>query len=207
MHENINQIIEAALFAAGEPLSVDKLSQLFEESQRPSIADIKAVITEITEFYQGRGVELSEVGTGYRFQAKSEFAPWLQRLWEKRPPRYSRALLETLSLIVYRQPITRGEIESVRGVAVSTHIMKTLMERGWVKIVGHKDVPGKPALFGSTKQFLDYFNLKSLSELPPLQELINIEELEEKIGMQLTLAVDNNEDESNEVKEIAEVTE
>ena len=192
LNKDQNNIIEAALFAAGEPLSVDKLGQLFEEFERPSTQQIKSSIAQIMESMEGRGVELIEVGNGYRFQAKADYAAWLQRLWEKKPPRYSRALLETLALIIYQQPITRGEIEDVRGVAVSTHIMKTLQEREWVKIVGYRDAPGKPALFGSTKQFLDYFNLKSLDELPPLQDLVDFEELEQKLGQQLELGLETD---------------
>jgi segregation and condensation protein B len=181
------QIMEAALFAAGEPLGADKLAMLFEEHERPDAKTIKELLEELSASMQERGVELKKVASGYRFQAKQEYAASLQRLWEKKPPRYSRALLETLALIVYRQPITRGEIEDVRGVAVSSHIIKTLLEREWVKIVGHRDVPGKPALFGTTKKFLDDFNLAKLSELPPLQELVNLDELGEKLGLNAEL--------------------
>jgi len=187
--ENLLQIVEAAIFAAGEPLSIDRLLQLFPNGERPPKAALREVLQQIAEFYVDRGVELIEVGSGYRFQARADYASSLQRLWEKKPPRYSRALLETLALIVYRQPITRGEIEDVRGVAVSTHITKTLLEHGWVKIIGHKDVPGKPALWGTTKQFLDYFNLKTLSQLPPLEDLVDLDELEKKLGMQLNFEV------------------
>ncbi len=183
--DNIAQILEAAIFAAGEPLPISKLTQLFPRSERPSKKQLRDVLKAVAETYQDRGVELVEVGNGFRFQARADHAAYLQRLWEKKPPRYSRALLETLSLIVYRQPITRGEIEDVRGVAVSTNITKTLLEHGWIKMIGHKDVPGKPALWGTTKQFLDYFNLKSLSELPPLEDLVDLDELERKLGMQL----------------------
>jgi len=199
-HENMDQIIEAALFSAGEPLTAGRLQQMFAWAGRPSIDDIKAAITRITEAAEERGVELVEIASGYRFQAKAEYAEFLQRLWEKKPPKYSRAFMETLALVVYRQPITRGEIEDVRGVAVSSHIMKTLQDREWVKVVGTKDVPGKPALFGSTKQFLDDFNLKSLSELPPLDEIMNVEALEEKLGMQFNLE-DAQDKESTEASE------
>ncbi len=193
-YDNIKPILEAAIFAAGEPLTADKLTQLFPEEARPAAKEIKAALVELAESYHDRGVELVEVGRGYRFQAKADYAEFMQRLWEKKPPRYSRALLETLALIVYRQPITRGEIEDVRGVAVSSNIIKILSEREWVKVVGHKDVPGKPALYGTTSEFLDYFNLKSLGEMPPLQELVNLEELEAKIGEKLgeQLALDVN---------------
>jgi len=189
-YKNIDQIIEAALFTAGEPLTAERLQQMFAWEGRPSITDIKASIESIAEQSKERGVELVEVASGYRFQARDAFAEFLQRLWEKKPPKYSRAFLETLALIVYRQPMTRGEIENVRGVAVSTNIMKTLQDRAWVKIVGTRDVPGKPALFGTTKQFLDDFNIKSLSDLPPLQEIMNVEALEEKLGVQFNLVVD-----------------
>lgn len=183
-------IVEAAILAAGEPLSVAKLAELFEEDERPSNAEIREAIEILQAACETRGIELTQVASGFRFQVKQDNMPWLRRLWEKRPPRYSRALFETLALIAYRQPITRGEIEDVRGVAVSTHIIKTLQDREWVKIVGHRDVPGKPALFGTTKAFLDYFNLKSLKELPPLQELIDLDELEKRANQQLELPME-----------------
>lgn len=185
--EERKYIIEAALFAAAEPLNVERLQQLFDGRSRPSVSDIKATIAELTTDYEERGVELQRVASGYRFQAKTKFAVWLQRLWEKKPPRYTRALLETLALIAYRQPITRGEIEQVRGVAVSTDIIKKLLEREWVKVVGHRDVPGKPSLFGTTKAFLDYFNLKNVADLPPLQDLVDFEKIEQRLGEQLPL--------------------
>lgn len=188
--EKIQHIIESAIFAAGEPLSVEKLLQLFSEEEGISSQEIREILKALTETYQNRGIELVEVSSGFRFQAKSEYATWLQRLWEKKPPRYSRALLETLALIVYRQPITRGEIEEVRGVAVNTNIIKTLLERNWIKIVGYKDVPGKPVLYGSTKAFLDYFNLKKLSDLPSLPDLVDLEALEKQLDMQMSLGVE-----------------
>lgn len=177
-------IIEAALFTAEEPLSADKLAQLFDEGARPSVPEIRAWIESIQAFYQDRGVELVEVASGFRFQAKTNTAEFLKRLWEKKPARYSRAFMETLALIAYRQPITRGEIEDVRGVSVNPQIVKTLLERNWVKIAGYRDVPGKPALLATTKEFLDYFNLKSLKELPPLSELVDFELLEQQLGLQ-----------------------
>lgn len=185
--EDRKHIIEAALFASAEPLNVERLQQLFDEHSRPCVPDIKAIIAELTEDYQDRGVELQHVASGYRFQAKIKFAAWLQRLWEKKPARYTRALLETLALIAYRQPITRGEIEQVRGVSVSTEIIKKLLEREWVKVVGHRDVPGKPSMFGTTKTFLDYFSLKSLSDLPPLQDLVDLDKIERQLTEQLAL--------------------
>lgn len=197
-YDNMKQILEAAIFASGEPVTAEKLTHLFPEQDRPNKKTVKKYLVEIAESYYDRGVELVEVGSGYRFQSKSDYAEYLQRLWERKPPRYSRALFETLALIVYRQPITRGEIEDVRGVAVSTNIIKILLEREWVKVVGHKDVPGKPALFGTTKQFLDYFNLKNLGEMPPLRDLINLDELEKKLGEQLALDVGGKLQQSNE---------
>jgi len=185
--EDRKLIIEAALFASAEPLSADRLQQLFDGRSRPSIADIKAIISELVEDYKDRSLELMQVASGYRFQAKPTFAENLQRLWERKPPRYSRAFLETLALIAYRQPISRGEIEQVRGVSVSTDIMKKLLEREWVKIVGHREVPGKPAIYGTTKEFLDYFNLKKLSDLPPLQELVDFDQIEKQLNEQLPL--------------------
>ena len=193
-YDNIDQIIEAALFAAGEPLTAERLQAMFGWAGRPAIQDVKDAIERIEQACSLRGVELVKVASGYRFQAKADYAPFLQKLWEKKPPKYSRALLETLSLVVYRQPITRGEIEDIRGVAVSTNITKTLQDREWIKVVGTRDVPGKPALFGTTKQFLDDFNLTKLSELPPLQDLMDIEALEEKLGMQFDLLVKDESD-------------
>ncbi len=162
-------ILEAALLAAGEPLPENRLLALFEE-QQPDGQAIRAALQELARDYEGRGVELAEVAGGFRLQVPPAFAPWVNRLWEERAARYSRALLETLALIAYRQPITRGEIEEVRGVSVSSSVMKTLQERGWIKVLGHRDTPGRPALYGTTREFLDYFNLKSLSDLPPLAE-------------------------------------
>ena len=169
------EIIEGALLAAGEPLSKKQLAQLFDELDRPSTSDITAALAEVAERCDGRGFELAEVASGFRFQVRQNLSPWVSKLWVERPVRYSRALLETLSLIAYRQPITRGEIEDIRGVAVSSNIIKSLLEREWVKVVGHRDVPGKPAMYATTREFLDYFNLKSLDQLPPLADVKNLE--------------------------------
>lgn len=169
------EIIEGALLAAGEPLSKKQLAQLFDELDRPSTSDITAALAEVAERCDGRGFELAEVASGFRFQVRQNLSPWVSKLWVERPVRYSRALLETLSLIAYLQPITRGEIEDIRGVAVSSNIMKSLLEREWVKVVGHRDVPGKPAMFATTREFLDYFNLKSLDQLPPLANVKDLE--------------------------------
>ena len=169
------EILEGALLAAGEPLSKKQLAQLFDELERPSSSDISTALDRIAERCEGRGFELAEVASGYRFQVRQHLSPWVSKLWVERPVRYSRALLETLSLIAYRQPITRGEIEDIRGVAVSSNIMKSLLEREWVKVVGHRDVPGKPAMYATTREFLDYFSLKTLDQLPPLADVKDLE--------------------------------
>jgi segregation and condensation protein B len=167
----LKRVVEAVLLAAGRPLNLDQLLDLFIEEERPGRSELRGALAALAEDYHDRGIELVEVGSGYRIQIRQEMQPWVSRLWEEKPARYSRALLETLALIAYRQPVTRGEIEEVRGVTVSTSIMKTLLERDWVRVVGHRDVPGHPAMYGTTKQFLDYFSLKSLDELPSLAEL------------------------------------
>ncbi|HEX4299603.1 MAG TPA: SMC-Scp complex subunit ScpB [Gammaproteobacteria bacterium] len=173
----LRNIIEGALLAAGRPLSLDELLALFPDDSRPDRGEMRKALDVLKAEFEGRGIELKEVASGYRIQVRQELAPWIGRLWEERPARYSRALLETLALVAYRQPITRGEIEEVRGVTVSTHIIRTLQERGWVRIVGHRDVPGHPEMFGTTKEFLDYFSLKSLDELPTLAQLRDIESI------------------------------
>ena len=185
--EQLQQIIEAALMVAGRPLTVANLQKLFEENEQPSTADIQSALDAIRIKYDG-SIELRCVASGFQFQAKKEFSPWLQRLWEERPARYSRAFLETLALIAYRQPITRAEIEEIRGVTVNSNLIKTLLEREWIRVIGHKETPGKPELFGTTKAFLDYFNLKSLEELPTLAELKDLESQEAKLQVQLELA-------------------
>ena len=169
------EIVEGALLAAGEPLTKKQIAQLFDELDRPAASDISAALIEVGKRCAGRGFELAEVASGYRFQVRQHLSPWVSKLWSERPARYSRALLETLSLIAYRQPITRGEIEDIRGVAVSSNIMKSLLERDWVKVVGHRDVPGKPSMYATTRAFLDYFNLKSLDQLPPLADVKDLE--------------------------------
>jgi segregation and condensation protein B len=170
--DRLKRILEGALMAAQRPLSIEDLERLFEvDAARPERASIREALRIIAESCEDCGYHLKEVASGYRFQVDEELAPWVSRLWEEKPPRYSRALLETLALIAYRQPITRAEIEEVRGVAVSSHIIRTLTERDWIRVVGHKELPGRPALFGTTRGFLDYFNLRSLDELPTLVEL------------------------------------
>ncbi len=183
----LTQIIEGALLAVGQPMTVEKMLMLFDEDDdmypKPAKEEIKAVLEAIQENCLGRGFELAEVGSGWRFQVRKETAPWVNRLWDEKPQKYSRALLETIALIAYRQPITRGDIEEIRGVAVSSHIIKTLSEREWIKVVGHRDVPGRPSLYATTRGFLDYFNLKSLEELPSLGEIKDLEELNKELDL------------------------
>ena len=174
----ITRIVEAALLAASQPLTLAQLNALFPEDQPAPAGSVAQAIEALQAACAERGVELVELASGFRYQVKSDVHPWVARLWTERQTRYTRATLETLALIAYRQPITRGEIEQVRGVAVSSNIIKSLEEREWIRVVGHRDVPGKPALFGTTKGFLDYFGLKRLDELPPLSELKEIGELE-----------------------------
>ncbi|ROR32263.1 SMC-Scp complex subunit ScpB [Inmirania thermothiophila] len=179
----LRNILEAALLAAGRPLSLDALAALFAEHERPPRGQLRACLEALAEEYAGRAVELKEVASGWRVQVRADYAPWVQRLWEERPARYSRALLETLALIAYRQPITRGEIEAIRGVAVSSNIIRTLLDRGWIRVVGHRDAPGRPALFGTTRAFLDHFNLRSLDELPTLAELRDLDAVEPELPL------------------------
>jgi len=168
----LKSIVEAALFAAQRPLDIADLEGLFREEEKPEVAAIRAAVADLAKDYQKRPIELKEVASGFRFQVRAELSPWVSRLFEERPGRYSKAFLETLAIIAYRQPVTRGEIEDIRGVSVSTVIIRSLLEREWVNVVGHKEVPGRPALYATTRQFLDYFNLHSLNELPALQALI-----------------------------------
>ena len=168
----IKHVLEAALLAAGRPLTLERLAELFNaRGTTLERATVKKALDALASDYEGRGIELREVASGYRVQIKRSMSDWLMPLWEERAPRYTRALLETLALIAYRQPITRGEIEEVRGVVVSTNIIRTLLERNWVRVVGYRDVPGKPSMFGTTREFLDYFGLKKLEDLPPLSEI------------------------------------
>ena len=181
--QRIKNIMEAAIFAADGPLDRDALLMLFDEQERPDKAELSRLLEEIGEEYGERGVELREVASGFRFQVRKDLGPWVSRLWQEKPPRYSRAILETLALVAYRQPITRGEIEEIRGVSVSSHIIKSLLERNWVRVVGHRDVPGRPAMFATTRQFLDYFDLKSLEDLPPLSEIKDLDKLNEELAL------------------------
>jgi len=178
-------VVEAALLAAARPVSIAELQQIFDEQSRPSPKEMRAILEKLAADYEGRGVAIKETATGFRFQVRTEFAHEVSRLWPDRPRKYSRALLETLALIAYRQPITRAEIENVRGVAVNPEIVKTLMERNWVRVVGHRDVPGHPELLGTTSEFLDYFSLKSIEDLPPLADIKSLTDL----NLQLPLPV------------------
>lgn len=179
----LQKIIEGAILAAGQPMTVARLLELFDEEVAPSKEEIIATLQDIEASCHDRGYELKEVASGWRFQVRAELAPWVNRLWDEKPQKYSRALLETLALIAYRQPITRGDIEEIRGVAVSSHIMKTLMERDWIKVVGHRDVPGRPSLYATSRQFLDYFNLRSLEDLPSLSEIRDLDELNNVLNL------------------------
>ncbi len=181
--EKTKNIVEAALLAAGQPLSIDRLLTLFLDEYQPSRDELHTALAALAEDCEGRGIELVEVGSGFRYQARQDYAQWVARLWEEKPARYSRALLETLSLVAYRQPVTRGEIEEIRGVSVSSHIMKTLQEREWVKVVGHRDVPGRPAMYATTRQFLDYFGLKGLGDLPTLAEIRDIDSINAELDL------------------------
>ena len=179
----INRIVEGALLASSQPLTLAQLKDLFPEEEPAPPGSIERALERLREACEGRGVELVEVASGFRYQVTGEVHGWISRLWTERKTRYTRATLETLALIAYRQPITRGEIEQVRGVAVSSNIIQALEEREWIRVVGHRDVPGKPALFGTTKGFLDYFGLKRLDELPPLSELKDLGELEPQLAL------------------------
>ena len=179
----IKHFVEAALLAAGRPLNIDQLKGLFDGRTAPEKAEIRQAIATLNEEYEERGIVISEVASGFRMQVKSTMADRLHKLWEDRPPRYSRALFETLALIAYRQPITRGDIEEIRGVTVSSNIVRQLLERDWVRVVGHRDVPGRPAMFGTTKAFLDYFSLKKLDDLPPLADLSDWESLRVQLNL------------------------
>lgn len=186
---NFEQQIEALLFAADQPLSVEKLENLLQ--QQVSRDEIRKSLIQLQKSYHEHALELVQVASGFRLQIRAKHSEVVSRLWQEKPPRFSRALLETLALVAYRQPVTRGEIEDIRGVSVSSNIIKTLEERAWVKVIGHKEVPGKPALYGTTKEFLDYFNLKSLAELPTLSELKSLEDFHPELQLEQDLSQEN----------------
>jgi segregation and condensation protein B len=200
--DEIKYFVEAALLAAGRPLSIDQLQSLFERDSAPEKSQIRDAIGSLQDEYENRGLTISEVASGFRTQIKASMADRLQKLWEERPPRYSRAFFETVALIAYRQPMTRGEIEEIRGVAVSANIMRSLLEREWIRVVGHRDVPGRPAMFGTTRQFLDYFGLKKLDDLPPLADLSDWETLRVQLNLP---AVSEDEEPEPETAEITDL--
>lgn len=193
----IKIFVESALLAAGRPLNVAQLQDLFDGRSMPEKSQIRQAVSSLIDDYEGRGITIAEVASGYRLQISASMADRLHKLWEDRPPRYSRALFETLALIAYRQPITRGEIEEIRGVSVSTNIIRSLLEREWVRVVGHRDVPGRPAMFGTTKTFLDYFSLKKLDDLPPLADLSDWESLRVQLDLP---AVDEDDVENTPIE-------
>ncbi len=196
----VKYFIEAALLAAGRPMSIEQLHGLFDGRTAPEKSELRTAITSLNEDYELRGITISEVASGFRIQVKAAMADRLQKLWEERPPRYSRALFETLALIAYRQPITRGEIEEVRGVSVSSNIVRSLVEREWIRVVGHRDVPGRPAMFATTRSFLDYFGLKKLDDLPPLADLSDWESLRVQLNLPAV-----EEDEGTEMPDVPEL--
>ena len=203
-------VIEAALMAAGKPMTLEQLAALFDEDYRPDKPAMKQALVDLAEMCEGRGFELKEIASGWRFQVRQELAPWVGRMWDEKPQRYTRALLETLALVANRQPITRGEIEDIRGVSVSTNIIRSLQEREWVRVVGHRDVPGRPAMYATTRQFLDYFNLCNLDELPPLSELRDLDAMASQLEAAGISGADlfNGEDGENILEaEVAEADE
>ncbi len=209
-HDLIRRIVEAAIMAAPQPLSITQIYALFPDDEPAPVGSVERAISELQQSCDERGVELIEVASGFRYQVKNEVHNWVARLWTERQSKYTRATLETLALIAYRQPITRGEIEQIRGVAVNAQMVKALEDREWIRVVGHRDVPGKPALFGTTKGFLDYFGLKSLDALPPLAELKEIPELDPQLPFDrvpqvasaaMMNADENSEEESKEISE------
>lgn len=205
--KQLQLILEAALLAAGQPLSNVQLAALFSDEERPPAGEISRALEQLKNDCSDRGVELKKVASGYRLQVRQDLNQWVSRLWTERPQRYSRALLETMALIAYRQPITRGEIEAVRGVSVRTNIIRTLQERDWIRVVGHRDVPGKPALFGTTKVFLDSFNLQNLDDLPTLAEIRDMETLEPELQLEpAPPAADAREEDLEVVNELDEET-
>ena len=195
MEHKISQVIEAVLLSASRPIDVQEIERVFPEDEKPTREEIRQALQEIEEQCKDRGVELKKVSSGYRLQVRQSLSSYVAKLWEERPQRFSKATLETLALIAYRQPITRGEIEEIRGVTIGTQLMRGLMERGWVKIVGQRDIPGRPSLYSTTKEFLDYFGLQHLRELPELPELPDLQSLD----MELPLEADNSSTDKEEM--------
>jgi segregation and condensation protein B len=185
VNSELKNIIEAALLAAGEPLTLERMLSLFPDESRPTKQEISEALTALEKDYDGRGIELKRIERSYRFQTCEKYGEWISRLHQERPPRYSRALLETLAIIAYRQPVTRGDIEEIRGVSVSSELFRTLLVREWIRQVGHRDVPGRPGLYGTTRKFAEHFNLTSLDELPPLAEMRNLEDIGKELGFQI----------------------
>ncbi len=202
----LKSILEAGLLAIGGSLSLDQMLQMFDEDSAPDKKELRQALAELAEDYQGRGMQISETGSGWRIQVRADYADWVSRLWDEKPARYSRALLETLALIAYRQPITRGEIEDVRGVSVSSNIIKTLIEREWVRVVGHRDVPGKPALYATTRGFLDYFDLKGLNDLPTLAQIKDLDSLNQELALNDPDRLEETATESESVGEATSAT-
>jgi len=195
--EKLKNIIEAALMTSDKPQTINQILALFaEDTEQPEKEVVRAVLNQLQEDYANRGIELKEIASGYRFQARADYSLWINRLFDERPPRYSRALLETLALIAYRQPITRSEIEEIRGVSVNSSIIKTLQEREWIRVVGHRDVPGRPELLATTREFLDYFNLKKVAEMPPLSKIKDFDQINPDLFEGLDLPVVQEESES-----------
>lgn len=217
--EQLKYIVEAALLAAARPLDLATLQGLFGDEHPPERDDLRAAIVALQADYENRGITVQEVASGFRIQLRASMSAWVSHLWEERAPRYSRALMETLAIIAYRQPVTRGEIEEIRGVGVTTNIMRTLLERTWIRVVGFRDVPGKPAIYGTTKDFLDYFGLKRLDDLPPLADLKDLESLtaqldlgeDEALPRSLAELTDETEtgdaDESDELATVTQISE
>ncbi len=197
--KKLKQIVDAILMAVAKPMTIEAIQALFLAEERPAQMEIEAAILALQKDCKTRGFDLVEVAGGWRFQVKQELSPWVSRLWEEKPQKYSRALLETLALVAYRQPITRGEIEEVRGVAVSSQIIKTLAERNWIKVIGYKDVPGRPAMYATTKDFLDYFNLRSLNELPHLMEARDLDVIARQLDLTLLNEATAADDENSEI--------
>lgn len=189
----LKKILEGAIFAAGESVTIERMTKLFSEDEQVTVNQIKEALTELKEDCKDRAYHLKAVSSGYRFQVNADLSSWMLKLWEEKPPKYSKAVLETLALVAYRQPATRADVEEIRGVSSSSHIFKTLLDRDWIKVVGHKDVPGRPSLYATSRQFLDYFNLQSLEELPTLAEVMDLDQVAKQFGQQLELISDDGQ--------------